>query len=268
MPKIIALKAYIAGQDSSKDIMMTLRLNMHGQEIGQDLPNWQRCASPELISLKGHYTQLVPLNINIHLDDLFQAYQTDTTGKIWTYNYIGPFATIDDFRKWGEKAANQPSRPVYVIYDEVTAKPAGISSFLNIQDNHGTIEIGGITLAPHLQRSRAATEAMYLMMSYALDILGYRRLEWKCDSLNAPSRAAAERFGFTFEGIFHQAAIYKGRNRDTAWYAIIDTDWPLIKKGFESWLAPDNFDETGQQKQKLANIRTLLSRHNYDNARF
>ena len=143
----------------------------------------------------------------------------------------------------------------HAIIDRETGKAVGVASFMRMDPANGVIEVGHIHYAPVMRRTPAGTEAMFLMMRRAFDELGYRRYEWKCDSLNAPSRRAAERYGFTFEGIFRQAVIYKKRNRDTAWFAIIDRDWPAIKRAFEQWLDPANFDASGRQKRQLADFR-------------
>ena len=142
----------------------------------------------------------------------------------------------------------------YAIIAADTDRAVGIASYLNINPSAGSIEVGGITYSPALQRKPAGTEAMFLMMRHALDDLGYRRYEWKCNALNAPSRAAAQRYGFQFEGIFRQAEVVKGRNRDTAWYSIVDSEWPGIRAAFERWLDPANFDPDGRQRERLSTL--------------
>jgi len=173
---------------------------------------------------------------------------------IWDYLPYGPFADVDAYAAWVDAMAAQ-SDPVFYASREVgTGQLGGVASYLRINGAQGVIEVGHINYAPALQRSRAATEAMVLMMARAFEELGYRRYEWKCDALNAGSRAAAERLGMTFEGVFRQLTLYKGRNRDTAWYAVIDQDWPRLKAAFDTWLDPANFDARGQQKQRLSGL--------------
>lgn len=237
-----------------KTSLMTHRINDHGQPIGVELPNWAGATHPGHSTMTGHYAQMVALDAEAHCKDLFEAYQQDKIGEIWTYNFIGPFETEEGLESWMKTAQGVDAQPYFVIVDREIGKASGIASFMRIQPDHGVIEIGGITFATCLQRTRVATEAIYLMMKRALGELGYRRLEWKCDALNAPSRAAAERFGFSYDGLFEQAVVYKGRNRDTAWYSLLDRDWAAVDQGFQAWLDPNNFDETGNQIQKLADL--------------
>ncbi len=196
--------------------------------------------------------RLEALEVDRHGSSLWDAINgKDPQGHLWTYMAYGPFADLDAFLKFvkEKQAARDPWFYAYV--DKATGKALGMGSFMRADPGNGAIEIGNIWLAPALQRTREATEVIYLMMRYAFDDLGVRRLEWKCDALNAPSRRAADRFGFTFEGIFRQHFIIKGRNRDTAWFSIIDKEWPAIAKNFETWLAPSNFDAHGKEKAKL-----------------
>ena len=162
----------------------------------------------------------------------------------------GPFAAEAEMRAWLEAAA-QGEDPLFHAILDGDGRAAGVAAYLRIQPEHGVIEVGNIVLAPRLQRTPAATEAMVLMMGRAFDDLGYRRYEWKCDALNIRSRHAAQRLGFTYDGLFRQAVVYKGRNRDTAWYAILDRDWLALKPRFEAWLDPANFDADGNQKTRL-----------------
>lgn len=236
---------------------MTVRRNEHGQLIGMALPKWAGAQHPGHKGMAGRYARLISLDPLTHTKELFEAFSQDRSGKIWTYNFIGPFNTASSLRAWTEGASGVDAQPYFAVIDQETGKASGIASFMRIQPEHGVIEIGGITFAPGLQRTRVATEAIYLMMQRAMTELGYRRLEWKCDALNTPSRAAAERFGFRFEGVFQQAATYKGRNRDTAWYALLDREWEPVQRGFQTWLAPENFDEGGRQHQKLSDLIAL-----------
>jgi RimJ/RimL family protein N-acetyltransferase len=181
---------------------------------------------------------------------LFEAFQRAPTDALWTYLPFGPFANFDEFLPLlvQFEAAKDPH--FYTILAGHGA-PLGIASLMRIKPKEGSIEVGGIAYSPALQRTPAATEAMSLLMAYAFEDLGYRRYEWKCDALNAPSRRAAERLGFSFEGVFRQALVYKGRNRDTAWFSITDGEWPRLKAAQEAWLKPENFDDEGRQKSKL-----------------
>lgn len=181
----------------------------------------------------------------------------DVTGEMWRYLPYGPFDGLQSYREWMVSFCNSPDPLFYAILDSKTTNALGVASYLRIDKNNGVIEVGHLAYSPLLQRTRTATEAMYLMMQHAFE-LGYRRYEWKCNSLNMPSRAAAERLGFTFEGIFRQAAVIKDRNRDTAWYSIIDKEWPALKQAFETWLADDNFDADGRQKVALSTLTSAI----------
>jgi RimJ/RimL family protein N-acetyltransferase len=167
---------------------------------------------------------------------------------------VGPFADLSSYRAWLDQVAKGNDPLFHAIIDKSSGKPVGVATFMRIDPPNGVIEVGNINYSPLLQRKPAATEAMYLMMVRVFDELGYRRYEWKCDSLNAPSRAAALRLGFRYEGLFRQAVVYKGRNRDTAWFSIIDSEWPALKRAYQQWLAPENFDARGQQKRKLPDL--------------
>lgn len=200
--------------------------------------------------MHGIYCDVVPLQTT-HAADLFAAYSLNETGALWTYMPSGPFASLQDITLWITDCSRSTDPLFFAIVDKATGKPTGVASFLRIQPQNGVAEVGYIAFSPLLQRTPMATEAMFLMMRRIFDELGYRRYEWKCDALNASSRAAAARLGFQYEGIFRQAVVYKGRNRDTAWFSIVDGEWPQLKSGFERWLAPDNFDHSGLQIQKL-----------------
>jgi len=176
----------------------------------------------------------------------------DKTGANWTYLAYGPFSRLDDYQEWVVATCLGEDPQFFAVVDQKSSRAVGVASYLRIDEKAGVIEVGHINYSPLLQRTRAATEAMYLMMRRVFDELGYRRYEWKCDALNAPSRAAAQRLGFKFEGIFRQATIYKDRNRDTAWYSILDCEWPLLRSAFEKWLDPANFDESGRQRTMLS----------------
>lgn len=228
--------------------------NELGQAIGKLLKDWKPCQIPAKSAISGKYTRLEVLDSTKHAEDLHNAFQLDTEGKLWTYLPYGPFATVEAFSTWVDSMTSGKDPIFYAVVDMKTSKAIGVVSYLNIVADVGTIEVGHLNYSPLMQKTIIATEAMYLLMKRAFDELGYRRYEWKCDALNAGSRGAALRLGFEFEGIFRQASVYKGRNRDTAWFSIIDTEWPLLKKAFEVWLAVDNFDANGRQIKKLTEL--------------
>jgi RimJ/RimL family protein N-acetyltransferase len=231
---------------------MTDYKNALEQPIGFPLPDWQGCARPPETVMQGHYCRLEPLRAETHADDLYAAFAQDREERVWTYLPYGPFQRFEDYRTWVAAQSAGADPLFHAIIDQQTGTAAGVASYLRIEPAVGVIEVGHINYAPSLQKTPAATEAMYLMMRRVFDELGYRRYEWKCDTLNAGSRRAALRLGFMFEGIFRQATIYKGRNRDTAWYSIIDKEWPGLKRAFEDWLDTANFTEQGGQRKNLA----------------
>ncbi len=202
---------------------------------------------------------LEPLNADQHAAELVKCAMEDQAGTGWTYLPVGPFTTHPPFRALIERLANTTDAVFYAVRDRSTGVAAGFASLMRIDPDNGVIEIGFIYFSPCLQKTRAGTEAIARLMAYVFDELGYRRCEWKCDVLNAPSRQAAERFGFIYEGVFRQAVVTKGRNRDTAWYAIIDGDWPLRRAAFQAWLHETNFDADGRQLRSLAEIRNVLA---------
>jgi RimJ/RimL family protein N-acetyltransferase len=225
-----------------------------GLPIGDPVPDWTPRPRPERTPMVGRYCRLEPLDVERHLDQLFVANRKDESNRMWFYLPYGPFDRLEDYRDWVQEnsVGDDPIFHAVVVPD---GGAVGVASYLRISPEAGSIEVGGIAYSPRLQRTQAATETMYLMMRHAFDDLGYRRYEWKCNALNAPSRAAALRLGFTFEGIFRQAQVLKGRNRDTAWYSILDREWPPIKTTFERWLDPANFDASGRQREKLSASR-------------
>ena len=194
---------------------------------------------------------LEPLEPERHAAPLSKAF-ADAPDSLWTYMAFGPFGADTELEATLQSMTDNPDWSAYAIL--VDGVPLGFASYLRIVPRDGTIEIGSITFAPRLQRTTAATEAIYLMIRYVFE-LGYRRCEWKCDHLNEASRTAAVRLGFTYEGIFRQATHYKGRNRDTAWYSIIDREWPDLDRAFRVWLSPDNFDDRGRQRRALSEMR-------------
>lgn len=226
---------------------------MSDQPVGFSVAQWSPPPIPSAEPIVGRYCRLERLDADQHGRSLFDAHALDPDGRNWTYLVHGPFDAYDDFHAWLSSMGKQDDPFFFTIIDATTGLAAGVASYLRITPGQGTIEVGHIHYSPLLQRKPAATEAMFLMMKRAFD-LGYRRYEWKCDSLNAPSRRAALRLGLSYEGIFRQATVYKQRNRDTAWYAAIDREWPELKQAFESWLDPSNFDKSGNQKTSLSSL--------------
>jgi RimJ/RimL family protein N-acetyltransferase len=206
---------------------------------------------PECTTLSGLFVRLVRLDAEQHLDDLFACMGGTRQAALWTYIFDGPFMDRAAFAE-ALKKRQASDDPLFFSILDASNRAQGIASYMRIEPAHRVIEVGGIVFSPALQRKPAATDAMYLMARHVFEDLGYRRYEWKCDALNAPSRRAALRLGFTFEGIFRSHMIVKGRNRDTAWFSMLDTEWPARKAAFEAWLAPDNFDRSGMQKQSLS----------------
>ncbi len=204
----------------------------------------------------GRYCRLEPVNVQRHEQQLFDAYMQAPDGRDWTYLFSDRPETPQAFNAYLAKLEKSEDPLHFTIIDTSTHKAVGTAALMRIEPAHGVIEVGSITFSPLLKQTRAATESMYLMMRRAFDELGYRRYEWKCDSLNAPSRAAALRYGFTFEGIFRQAIVYKARSRDTAWFSITDAEWPRIRAAFEAWLDPTNFHADGKQRQRLSDLRS------------
>lgn len=204
--------------------------------------------------MEGRFCRLEALDAARHGSDLFTAYRQDSNGSLWTYMASGPFDTEAALSKWIAVQVEGSDPLFYAIIDRANGKAVGMASYMRMVPRSGVIEVGSIAYSPVLQRTPLATEAMFLMMAHIFEDLGYRRYEWKCDSLNAASRRAAERYGFTHEGIFRQALVYKGRNRDTAWYSVLDREWPMLKKAYLAWLEPENFNRNGQQKTKLADL--------------
>ena len=213
--------------------------------------DFKPAARPGDVTLAGHYGSVVKLDPLQHATTLWNAIKDHS--DLWTYMPYGPFETAKAFDEWLLERAALTDPYVYAILDP-DGHALGIAALMNIHPEMGVIEVGHIAYSPALQRTRLGTEAQFLLASYAFDTLGYRRYEWKCNALNAASRGAAQRYGFSFEGIFRQHMVVKGRNRDTAWYSIIDREWPARKTAFERWLAPENFDAQGQQKARLSDL--------------
>jgi RimJ/RimL family protein N-acetyltransferase len=222
--------------------------------LGEEL-DWKPVQRPGRVSLRGAHVLLRPVNAAGDAGPLFSiSHAPDGDPSIWTYLADGPYESVDRLRemlRWAETAQESVYFALLGLPDE---RPLGLAAYLRITPEFGAIEIGHIWFGVPLQRTTGATEAIYLLMRHAFDDLGYRRLEWKCNALNVASRRAAERFGFAFEGVFHKHQVVKGRNRDTAWYAITDERWPAVRAGFETWLAPENMDGEGRQRRSLGDL--------------
>ncbi len=220
---------------------------------GKPLPNWTARPRPARQLIDGRYCRLEALDVAKHGDDLVAAFMASDPAS-WAYLFIGPFENDAAIRNWLTEAAVSKDYVYIAIVDRRTGRAAGLCAYMRIDPGNGSIEIGNIHYSDALKRTQATTEAMFLLMRHVFDDLGYRRYEWKCDALNEPSRRAALRLGFTFEGIFRQHMIVKGHSRDTAWFSIVDSEWPALKMAYEKWLSPANFGNDGQQQASLANF--------------
>jgi RimJ/RimL family protein N-acetyltransferase len=238
-----------------KDVQIkTYRHNEFGQPVGLDVPGWKSPPFPPHATLAGRYCRVEPLDAARHAADIFAAQAGDPQGARWTYSFHGPYANFTAYQEWVNGAQISRDPQFYAIVDGTSGHALGSCAYMRIEPRHGVIEIGNIYFSPPLAQTRAATEAMFLLMSNAF-ALGYRRYEWKCDSCNLPSRAAATRFGFTYEGMFRQAIVNKGRNRDTTWFAIVDGEWNGgLAAAYLRWLDPANFDAAGRQKLRLSGL--------------
>jgi len=228
------------------------RLNEFGQPVGLEVAGWKSPPFPPHVTLQGRYCRLVPLSSAAHAADVYAAQAEDRDGTRWTYSFHGPYADFAAYERWVKGAESSRDPQFYAIVDEPAGRAVGTCAYMRIDPAHGVIEVGNIYFSPRLAQTRAATEAMYLLMANAF-ALGFRRYEWKCDSCNLPSRVAAVRFGFTYEGTFRQAIVNKGRNRDTTWFAIVDGDWNGgLREAYLRWLDASNFDAAGKQKLRLS----------------
>lgn len=246
----------MAAMESDADTLdIPPRRNALGQPVGEPLPDWRPAAWPPRTPMIGRYCRLEPLDPAPHARGLYAAFAEDREGRDWTYLPYGPFPDRQAFTDWLHAFCRGDDPQFHTLIDRASGEARGMASYLRITPAVGVMEVGHIHLAPSLQRTAAATEAMLLMMRRAFTELGYRRYEWKCDALNAPSRAAAVRLGLRFEGVFRQATITKGRSRDTAWYSVIDREWPALERAFEAWLDPANFDAQGRQRRRLEDLR-------------
>jgi RimJ/RimL family protein N-acetyltransferase len=213
---------------------------------------------PQRRTLDGRVVSIIPLNPVAHADALFKSACGEENEPLWLYLFEGPFATRAAFDSHLEQKASSEDPLFFAILDKPSGDAIGYAAYMRVEPAHRVIEVGSILFTPRLQRTIGATEAMCLMARHVFEDLGYRRYEWKCNALNAPSRSAALRLGFTFEGIFRQHMIIKGRNRDTAWFSMLDSEWPQRKAAFERWLDPSNFDASGRQKVSLSEINAGL----------
>ena len=223
--------------------------------LGWPVDNWVEPIRPTGAPLCGVHVELHLLTRKDHAAELFAAF--DKADGLWAYLPYGPFASTADYGDWIDQNTQSSDPFFYAIVDKLSQKAMGVASYLRINPSVGSIEVGHICLSPALQKTKAATEAMFLMMQWAFDA-GYRRYEWKCDALNLPSRQAAARLGLSYEGVFRQMSIVKGRNRDTAWFAVVDGEWPQLRDVFNAWLAPKNFMKTGQQLASLSDMTAPL----------
>lgn len=230
---------------------MTQFFNNFGQPVGESLAAWEEPAHPSREPMHGRFCRLEPLAPEQHAEELYAAHAQDQDGRSWTYLPYGPFGSLERYQTWLQEMSQSDDPLFFTIIHQSDGRAVGVASYLRIMPQSGTIEVGHLHFSERLKRSPVATEAMFLMMKRAFE-LGYRRYEWKCDALNAPSFAAAQRLGFRHEGTFRQATVYKGRSRDTAWFSIIDAEWPALLEAFSKWLAPDNFDELGEQRARLS----------------
>jgi RimJ/RimL family protein N-acetyltransferase len=223
--------------------------------LGAPVENWTPPRRPGGEVLAGRYARLEPLSAVDHAALLYRAYVG--ADHVWDYLPYGPFSSASQYHRWVRDSEAKPDPYFVAVQNQTSGQWEGVASFLRIDPQAGSIEVGHINFSPALQRTVAATEALFLMMQWAFEA-GYRRFEWKCDALNLPSRRAAQRLGLSYEGVFRQATVVKGRNRDTAWFAAIDAEWPALKEAFEAWLSPSNFDAQGRQKERLGDLTALV----------
>ena len=228
---------------------------MSDERLGTPVPGWTPPPAPMGEVLDGQYVRLERLDADAHAADLHRAYSGHDA--LWDYMPYGPFSSAAAYHSWVKETASGEDPLFYVLRDKATGHCGGVASYLRITPAAGSIEVGHICLSPEVAKGRVWTEAMFLMMEWAFRN-GYRRYEWKCNALNMASRRAAQRLGFSYEGIFRQAAVIKGRNRDTAWFAVIDAEWPALREAYAAWLSPRNFDAAGRQKERLSDLTRLV----------
>ncbi len=238
------------------------QVNQFGQQVGEVVEGWEPRPAPEPARHEGRYVTLVPLS-SAHYADLYAATCGPDDGALWTYRPVPRPGSLAEL--WMHLAAlvDSPANLTYALIPAEGAsagRAAGLASYMRIEPAHGQIEVAGVLFGRALQRTRAATEAIHLLMRHAFDDLGYRRFEWKCDSLNEPSRRAAARLGFDFEGTFRHHMVTQGRSRDTDWFSVIDPQWPSVRSAHERWLDPGNFDDRGRQRTSLSDLTGALRR--------
>jgi RimJ/RimL family protein N-acetyltransferase len=231
-----------------------METNAFGQPIGPEVDT-RPAKRPERVTLRGRAVTLVPLDAEAHAGALFRAANGGDKDRVWTYLFDGPYRDVAVFKANIEAKAQSADPLFFAIVDNASGEAVGYQTLMRVDVVNRVIEVGNILYAPAMQRTIGATEAQYLFAAYVFDELGYRRYEWKCNDLNAPSKRAALRYGFSFEGVFRQHMFVKGRNRDTAWFAMLDWEWPTRRAAFERWLAPENFDAEGRQKVSLEGLR-------------
>lgn len=234
---------------------MSVATNAYGQPVGASLPEWSERPLPSKVTLEGTYCRLEPLDVSRHGDDLYLAWSQAADGRDWTYMFCGPFDSREQCLHYLAGCEQSQDPRHFAVIDRQSGNAVGSLALMRQEPKHGVVEVGHVAFSPLLKRSPLSTEAQFLLMRYVFEQLGYRRYEWKCDTLNGPSRNAAQRLGFSFEGVFRQAIVYKGRTRDTAWFSLLDSEWPLTRDVFTAWLSPDNFDADGLQKTSLVALR-------------
>ncbi|WP_136645151.1 GNAT family N-acetyltransferase [Tabrizicola sp. YIM 78059] len=228
---------------------------MNDRKLGRPVPDWTPPPRPDRERLEGRLVRLEPLVADAHALALHDAFEGHD--DLWDYMPYGPFTSGTAYHRWARQREAGDDPQFLVLVDQASGLPGGIASYLRITPEAGSIEVGHICIAPRMQRGAAATEAMFLMMDWAFHA-GYRRYEWKCNALNLASRRAAQRLGFSFEGVFRNHLIVKGRNRDTAWFSVIDSEWPALQEAFRVWLDPTNFDAMGRQRERLSDLTRLV----------
>ncbi|KXU05479.1 GNAT family N-acetyltransferase [Streptococcus oralis] len=226
-------------------------VNEYGQMIGESVVGHTSGKLPAIDFLEGRYARIEALSVEKHAEDLLAVYGPDTPREMWTYLFQEPVADREELVSLLNQMLARKDRFFYAILDRETGKVLGTFSLMRIDQNNRVVEVGTVIFSPELRGTRIGTEAQYLLARYVFEELNYRRYEWKCDALNLPSRRAAERLGFVYEGTFRQAVVYKGRTRDTDWLSMIDKDWARVKVRLEAWLAPENFDKNGRQYKSL-----------------
>lgn len=232
----------------------------HARDIGAEVPGWRPPPRPLRDAMAGDHVTLEPLDADLHAADLHRAFSGHD--GLWDWMGYGPFGSAARYHRWIRDTGMGEDPLFFALRDRQTGHCGGVAAWLRIAPEAGTIEVGHICLAPEIAGTRAATEAMVLMMQAAFG-MGYRRYEWKCNALNLPSRRAAQRLGFSFEGVHRQAMVVKGRNRDTAWFSILDGEWPALAEAYAAWLSPANFDAAGRQRERLSDL-TAMTQPNRD----